>query len=72
MSPRRDYKRDLSISTDKLVVVNDPQPQPNTILSVQLPLKTKAELERAAAAGYRSVSAEVRLALDAHLKQKEQ
>jgi hypothetical protein len=47
--------------------VNAPQTSANTILSAQIPVETKVELERAAAAGYRSVSAEVRLALDEHL-----
>jgi hypothetical protein len=51
--------------------VNATEASTNTILSAQIPLKTKAELERAAAAGYRSVSAEVRLALDEHLRREQ-
>ena len=38
-----------------------------TIVSAQIPAQTRLELERHAAAGYRSVSAEIRIALDEHL-----
>jgi TraY domain len=42
-------------------------------VSAQVPNATRAELERRAEAGYRSLSAEIRLALDAHLRKwKEQ
>jgi len=44
-----------------------------TIVSAQVPNATRAELERRAEAGYRSISAEIRIAIDEHLrKQKEQ
>jgi plasmid stability protein len=46
--------------------------EPKTMISLQLPTSTKAELEERAEAAYRSVSAEVRAAIDAHLLRHEQ
>jgi hypothetical protein len=42
-----------------------------TIISAQVPTSTRLELERRAQAGYRSISAEIRLALDQHLRSSE-
>jgi hypothetical protein len=39
-----------------------------TIVSAQIPKATRLELERRAQAGYRSISSEIRLALDEHLR----
>jgi hypothetical protein len=39
-----------------------------TIISAQVPKETRVELERRAQDGYRSISAEIRLALDEHLR----
>jgi len=40
------------------------------IISAQVPKETRVELERRAQDGYRSISAEIRLALDEHLRQE--
>jgi len=51
----------------------DTKTEPRSIVSVQLPQQTKAALERRAVLSYRSVSAEIRLAIARHLhEQKEQ
>ena len=42
-----------------------------TIVSAQIPAATRVELERRAQEAYRSVSAEIRLALDEHLTRHE-
>jgi predicted nucleic acid-binding protein len=42
------------------------------IVSAQVAAETRAELERHAAAGYRNLSAEIRLAIDEHLRRAEQ
>jgi hypothetical protein len=39
-----------------------------TIISAQVPTLTRVALERRAQDGYRSVSSEIRLALDEHLR----
>jgi hypothetical protein len=39
-----------------------------TIVSAQVPAQTRTDLERRAEANYRSLSAEIRLAVDAHLR----
>jgi TraY domain len=39
-----------------------------SIVSAQIPEATRAELERRAHASYRSLSSEIRLALDEHLR----
>jgi hypothetical protein len=41
-----------------------------TIVSAQVPTSTRDELLSRAAAGYRSMSAEIRLALDEHLERE--
>jgi hypothetical protein len=41
-----------------------------TIISAQVPESTRLELIRRAEAGYRSMSAEIRLALDEHLERE--
>jgi hypothetical protein len=41
-----------------------------TIVSAQIPAMTRLELERLAQAGYRSMSAEIRRALDEHLRRE--
>jgi hypothetical protein len=43
-----------------------------TIISAQVPKETRVELERRAQDGYRSISAEIRLALDEHLRHERQ
>ena len=40
------------------------------IVSAQVPKATRAELEQRANAGYRSLSSEIRIALDEHLRDR--
>jgi hypothetical protein len=42
-----------------------------TIVSAQIPTATRVELERRAQDGYRSISSEIRLALDEHLRHEQ-
>jgi hypothetical protein len=42
-----------------------------TIVSAQIPKATRTELEERAQAGYRSISSEIRLALDEHLRREQ-
>jgi hypothetical protein len=43
-----------------------------TIVSAQVPTRTRAELERRAETGYRSISAEIRIALDKYLREQKE
>jgi hypothetical protein len=43
-----------------------------TIVSAQVPTQTRVELERRAEAGYRSISAEIRIALDKYLHEQKE
>jgi len=43
-----------------------------TIVSAQLPTSVRAELERRAQDGYRSLSAEIRIAVDKHLRERKE